>query len=94
MAKKSQCQLVLDHLIDHGYITEVIARNYGVRRLASRVFDLKDIGGVGVEKEMRTDDLGSQYAYYFISDTVREEERALRDNEKLGWNMQPLHTVA
>jgi hypothetical protein len=86
--KKSQCQLVLDHLIDHGYITEVIARNYGVKRLASRVHDLKAIASVPVQKEMRTDDLGAQYAYYYIADSAREEERQIRDVEKLGWNMQ------
>ena len=92
--KKSQCQLVLDHLIDHGYITEVIARNYGVKRLASRVFDLKAIGAINVEKEMRTDDLGGQYAYYFLDLPAREEERRLRDVEKFDWNMQPLRTAA
>ena len=36
ISSRSQCQLVLSNLIDHGYITQLIATNYGVRRLASR----------------------------------------------------------
>lgn len=91
--KKSQCQLVLDHLIDHGYITEVIARNYGVKRLASRVFDLKDIGAIPVEKEMKTDDLGAPYARYTLHSGAREEERQLRE-QGFDWSMRPNRAAA
>lgn len=75
--KKSQNQLVLDHLIDHGYITEVIGRSYGVRRTASRITDLKN-AGVYVQRELRKDDLGTTYAFYFITEETRNNERAAR----------------
>jgi hypothetical protein len=84
--KKSQNQLVLDHLVDHGYITEIIARSYGVRRLASRIHELKMIGGVDVKRDMRTDDLGVPYAYYYLTQEVREAERCTR-SQGLNWNL-------
>lgn len=62
---KSQNQFVLDHLREHGYITDTVARNYGIRRLASRVHDLK-AAGIFVDKEMKRDDAGVTYAYYYV----------------------------
>jgi hypothetical protein len=77
LTSKSQVQFIRDHLIDHGYITEVIARSYGVRRLASRIHDLrKEL--VHVTVEYRRDDMGVRYAYYALSTEVREFELALR----------------
>jgi hypothetical protein len=90
---KSQCQLVLNHLIDHGYVTEVIARSYGVRRLASRIHDLKKIGGIPVKRDMRTDDLDVPYAYYYLTDADREDERRIRANGD-DWNLRPLAKAA
>lgn len=89
----SQNQLVLNHLIDHGYITEIIARSYGIRRLASRVHDLKKTGGIDVKRDMRTDDLGVPYAYYYLPADIRESERTLRTNGD-GWDMRPLKRAA
>lgn len=78
ISSKNQCQIVLRHLIDHGYITQVIATNYGVRRLASRIFDLKQ-GGVVLQVELRKDDSGTKYAYYTMSESARvlEANRAI-----------------
>lgn len=79
--KVSQNQFVLNHLIDHGYITEVIARNYGIRRLASRITDLGDVtlgAGIEIPRETRTDDAEVKYTYYFLPDRSRDVERANR----------------
>lgn len=75
ISSKNQCQIVLRHLIDHGYITQVIATNYGVRRLASRIFDLKS-AAVIVDVELRKDDSGTKYAYY----TMCQENRNVEAN--------------
>ena len=90
--KKSQNQLVLDHLIDHGYITEVIGRSYGVRRTASRITDLK-AAGVDVHSELRKDDLGTTYAYYSVTEGARAYERAerLAGND---WRSNPVKKAA
>jgi hypothetical protein len=64
--KQTQRQLVLNHLLTHGYITDVIAQNYGVRRLASRIDELKNHDDYPIQKEMRRDDLGRRYAYYTL----------------------------
>lgn len=75
----NQNQFVLNHLIDHGYITQTIANNYGIRRLASRIHDLT-VNGVAVRKEMRKDDMGVRYAYYaFANEAVQAAERRRRD---------------
>ena len=43
--KTSQCELVLNHLNEHGSITSLEAMNeYGIMRLASRISDLKRTG--------------------------------------------------
>jgi hypothetical protein len=89
----SQNQLVLNHLIDHGYVTEIIARSYGIRRLASRIHDLKAIGLVRVQKEMRTDDLKVPYAYYSLSESERAFERLMRDNG-MNWSGGDLKKAA
>jgi hypothetical protein len=62
---KSQNQRVLDHMIDHGYITQVIAGNYGIRRLASRIHDLNG-EGITVVSEIKKDDAGVRYATYSL----------------------------
>lgn len=81
---KSQNQLVLNHLIDHGYITDLIARNYGVRRLASRIHDLIRIGGVRISSDIERDDAGVRYALYTMSTEDRNVERHHRD--VAGWD--------
>ena len=45
MAKMTQCDRILRHLNDHGSITSLEAMSeYGIRRLASRINDLKGMG--------------------------------------------------
>lgn len=80
----SQNQFVLNHLIDHGYITQVIASSYGIRRLASRIHDL-EVACIPVDREMRVDDAGVKYAYYTLNEDVRQYERRHRAEGKQ-WN--------
>jgi hypothetical protein len=75
---KSQNQFVLDHLIDHGYITDTVARNYGIRRLAARIRDLAD-EGISVLRVSKTDDVGGRYVEYQLGVTARESERRARE---------------
>lgn len=81
----TQNQRVLNHLIDHGYITDLIARNYGIRRLASRIHDLRTLYGVEICQEMRRDDAGARYAYYYMPDEVRKREWLARHKQQ-PWN--------
>lgn len=81
---KNQNQTVLNHLITHGYITQTIASNYSVRRLASRVHDLR-IKGVIVNVERRIDDAGVPYAYYSMDSVERYAESAAFE-QGLAWN--------
>jgi hypothetical protein len=62
---KTQNQRVLDHMIDHGYITQTIAGNYGIRRLASRIHDLTK-EGVTITRTTKTDDAAVRYASYSL----------------------------
>lgn len=62
--KKSQTTIVREHLARHGYITPLVAGEYGIKRLAARVQDLRDFEGLSIETELRTDDKGTRYAYY------------------------------
>lgn len=78
ISTKNQCEIVRKHLIDHGYITQLIATNYGVRRLASRIYDLKK-GGVIVDVAIERDDSGTKYARYSMSESGRNTERRLMD---------------
>lgn len=80
----SQCQKVLDILIDEPGITQLIAGNYGIRRLASRITDLK-AQDIDVQAEMRTDAAGVRYAFYYLPFQVRLAEKMRRDSEGLSW---------
>lgn len=80
----NQCQRVLNLLIDEDGITQVIASNYGIRRLASRITDLKD-EGIEVLSEMRTDAAGVRYAFYYLPFQVRLAEKMRRDTERRDW---------
>lgn len=73
ISTKNQCQIVLKHLIDHGYITQLIATNYGVRRLASRIYDLK-FAGVVVDVVLERDDSNTKYAHYTMTEMNRASE--------------------
>jgi hypothetical protein len=73
----NQNQRVLNHLIDHGYITQSVASNYGIRRLASRINDLKN-EAVNIVRVMRRDDAGVPYAFYALSPADRAFETARR----------------
>jgi Helix-turn-helix domain len=69
---------ILNHLIDHGYITQIIASNYGIRRCASRVSELKQDGGFPIQTIMKKDDAGVRYAYYRIDTATRKFLRTAR----------------
>jgi hypothetical protein len=61
----NQTQKVLNHLVNHGYITQVIASNYGIRSCSSRISELKNRGHA-VSVELKKDDAGVRYAYYTL----------------------------
>lgn len=83
----NQNQRVLNHLIDHGYITQTIASSYGIRRLASRITDLAG-EGISIQREMRKDDAGVRYAYYSMHSAIRDVERNRRDEKGRPWRTQ------
>jgi hypothetical protein len=62
--KITQKQRVLDHLIVHGYITDVVAQSYGIKRLASRIDELKNHDEYPITRETRYDDMNRRYSYY------------------------------
>jgi hypothetical protein len=62
----NQCKLVLDHITSRGYITPLVAMNYGVTRLASRIHDLKK-AGYPVVKQTERDLFGKRYSRYTIA---------------------------
>lgn len=66
MTLSNQCSLVLRHIDMHGYITPLVAMNYGVTRLASRIHDLKK-AGFPVAKETVKDLRGKRYTRYSLS---------------------------
>lgn len=82
--KTTQCQTVLNIMIDEPGITQVIASNYGIRRLASRIDELKK-ADIDVITELRTDAFGVRYAFYSLPFQVRLAEKLRRDTEGLGW---------
>ncbi len=88
----NQNQKVLNHLIDHGYITQVVASSYGIRRCTSRITDLKN-EGITVSSELRRDDQGVPYAYYTMTDADRNYER-MRRAEGFGWKRDSLLKAA
>jgi len=69
---------ILNHLIDHGYITQIVASNYGIRRCASRVSELKNDGGFPIDVVMKKDDAGVRYAYYRLDTKSRKFLRKAR----------------
>jgi hypothetical protein len=89
MAKLSQNQRVLNHLIDHGYITQIIASSYGIRRCASRITDLRDVG-VAIEVDYPKDDAGVRYARYTLTDANRATENQSRANGRAWNNYDPV----
>lgn len=70
---KSQNQQVLDHMLDHGYITPLIAQSYGIQRLGARIQDLK-YAGIRVIAEIRRNDMGKRYAYYTLGSPGLERD--------------------
>ena len=68
---------VLNHLIDHGYITDTIAQQYRIRRLAARIFDLRN-QEVQITSETRFDDLGQRYTRYSLSGLEQSVQLGLR----------------
>lgn len=62
----NQCRLVISHIRTYGYITPLHANNYGITRLASRIFDLKQAGFPIVRKDLR-DMTGKRYSRYVLA---------------------------
>jgi hypothetical protein len=91
ISTRNQCQIVLKHLIDHGYITQLIATNYGVRRLASRIYDIRK-GGVNLDVSVQRDDNGTKYARYSLNDAARAVERNLM-NDGTAYNLTSLRAA-
>jgi len=77
-----QCKRVLDHMIDHGYITPLIAQSYGIQRLAARIKDLR-AQGVRIDNEIRVNDAGVRYSKYTLLDRGHELFR-----RRLGYDWQ------
>lgn len=65
MTMSKQCKLVLDHISTLGYITQLVATNYGVTRLASRIHDLK-LAGYTINAETHRDMTGKRYTRYSL----------------------------
>lgn len=70
--KKTQCEQIVDHLKKHGEIDDLTAyTEYGIRRLASRIHDLKAQGyGITVmlRRGMNRDGLSTRYAVYSLKE--------------------------
>lgn len=63
----NQMKAVLNHIIMKGSISQLEADElYRVKRLTSRVTELKKLG-VSIVAEMRRDNTGKRYARYFIA---------------------------
>lgn len=67
---KPQCAQVLRHMATYGSITDLDAYTiYHIRRLASRIYDLKQLGykiKKVMERGMNADGAPVNYARYFI----------------------------
>lgn len=61
----NQNSLVLEHMQKNGYITPLVAANYGVTRLASRIHDLK-LAGYSIAKQTTKDMRGKRYSRYSL----------------------------
>lgn len=82
---QNQNSFVLNHLIDHGYITDAIAQTYRIKRVASRIHDLTSMQGefqALIQRATKHDELGQRYTYYFMSDLERSIQRGLRANKQ------------
>lgn len=62
----NQCKLVLDHITRYGYVTQLAASNYGIDRLASRVYDLKQ-AGYEIVRSTHKDLQGKRYSRYTVA---------------------------
>jgi hypothetical protein len=67
LSPTNQLKVVLNHIIMKGSISQLEADElYRVKRLTSRITELKGLG-VAVVAEMRRDNTGKRYARYFIA---------------------------
>lgn len=66
-SRKTQTNIVRDHLRKHGSITQLEALGvYKITRLAARIEELRD-RGLTIRTDMRTDETGARYARYCLS---------------------------
>jgi Helix-turn-helix domain len=65
-----QAKKILGHLQEHGTITPLKAeRVYGCRRLAARIFELKE-AGYKVDRAIKFDEAGQSYGHYTLIKAV------------------------
>lgn len=70
----SQLQVVLQHLFVKGSISQVEAEAvYKIRRLASRIFELKQ-DGWRIKRELKQDLAGQRYARYSLDKPYRKDK--------------------
>lgn len=73
MEKESQCKMIMEHLAKHKTITTMEAYElYGITRLPSRIFDLRESGHkIGMVWETGVNRWGKPVTYgkYFIEKT-------------------------
>ena len=63
---KPQWKLLEEHLLKQGSISQSEAMTvYGIKRLASRIHDLRK-KGLAITSELRRDPIGTQYSRYFL----------------------------
>ncbi len=72
---KPQCMDILRHMEEHGSITDLDAYTvYHIRRLASRIYDLKALYGIDVgkvtERGKNADGVPVNYARYFLKEAT------------------------
>jgi hypothetical protein len=67
LSPTNQQRIVLNHILVKGSISPLEADSlYRVKRLTSRITELKE-AGVNIVAEMRTDNTGKRYARYSIA---------------------------
>jgi len=65
----TQCEQILHHLRNHGSITQrEAAKEYGIYRLAARIYDLRR-ENYDIHKEMEKTEDGTQFARYYLKQT-------------------------
>jgi len=75
---KTQCEIILDYMKDHGSITARQAYHLGIMRLASRISDLKRAGFDIVSDTIKVKNRDGSFAYVSRY-SIRKEESECQD---------------